>query len=166
MTDELAPVVDCGNHSLNVIFNMEMAKAANAGVRLDVKAAPPHELPFRELELCKLYTNLIDNAIEACVREKPEAPVVKILVTVNGDYLFTRISNPTKRTAVFKRTGDTDKADKRLHGKGRVIVKGIVKAYNGRLKERIEDGVYITEFMLDLNAEGGVNLVEIENRDL
>ena len=160
------PVVDCGNHALNVIFNMELAKATNAGVRLDVKAAPPHELPFRELELCKLYTNLIDNAIEACVREKQEDPVVKIQVTVNGDYLFTRISNPTKRTAVFKRTGDTDKADKRLHGKGRVIVKGIVKAYNGRLKERIEDGVYITEFMLDLNTEGGVNLVEIENRDL
>ena len=109
-SDELAPVVDCGNHVLNVIFNMELAKAANAGVRLDVKAAPPHELPFRELELCKLYTNLIDNAIEACVREKPEDPVVKILVSVNGDYLFTRISNPTKKTAVFKRSGDTDKA--------------------------------------------------------
>ena len=165
-TDEMAPLVDCGNHALNVIFNMELAKAANAGVRLDVKAAPPHELPFRELELCKLYTNLIDNAIEACVREKQKDPVVRILVTVNGDYLFTRISNPTNRTAVFKRSGDTDKADKRLHGKGRVIVKGIVKAYNGRLKERVEDGVYITEFMLDLNTEGGVQLVEIENRDL
>lgn len=165
-TDDLAPVVDCGNHALNVIFNMEMAKATNAGVRLDVKASPPHELPFRELELCKLYTNLIDNAIEACVREKAEQPEVKVLVTAMGDYLFTRISNPTKRTAVHRRTGDTDKAEKRLHGKGRVIVKGIVKAYNGRIKERIEDGVYITEFMLDLNTEGGVQLVEIENRDL
>lgn len=164
-TDELAPVVDCGNHALNVIFNMELAKATQAGVQLDVKAAPPHELPFRELELCKLYTNLIDNAIEACVREKQSDPVVKILVSVQGDYLFTRISNPTIKTARL-RLGTTDKAEKQAHGKGRVIVKGIVKAYNGRLKETVEGGYYITEFMLDLNAKGGVQLVEIENRDL
>ena len=165
-TDNLAPVVDCGNHSLNVIFNMELAKAAQAGVQLDIKAAPPHELPFRALELCKLYTNLIDNAIEACVREQAKEPEVKVLVTVKGDYLFTRISNPTKKTAVRNRSGDTEKADKRMHGKGRVIVKGIVKAYNGRLTERIEDGVYISEFMLDLNLKGGDQLVEIENRNL
>ncbi len=165
-TDELVPVVDCGNHALNVIFNMELAKATNAGVRLDIKAAPPHELPFRALELCKLYTNLIDNAIEACVREQAKDPEVKVLVTVKGDYLFTRISNPTKKNAVRIRTGDTEKTDKRMHGKGRVIVRGIVKAYGGRIKERVENGCYITEFMLDLNQKGGDQLVEIKNRDL
>ena len=163
--DSLAPVIDCGNHVMNVIFNMELAKATQAGVRLDIKAAPPHETPFRALELCKLYTNLLDNAIEACVRESPEDPVVKVLVSVQGDYLFTRISNPTVKTTRLK-IGATDKAEKQAHGKGRVIVRGIIKAYQGRLKEYVEDGRYITEFMLDLNYEGGGQLVEIENRHL
>ena len=150
----LAPVVDCGNHALNVIFNMELAKANQAGVLLDVKATPPHELPFRELELCKLYTNVIDNAIEACVRERVDDPVVKVLVTVNGDYLFSRVSNPTKiAPSTLERALRTSKADKRLHGKGRTIVRDIVRAYGGRVGERIEDGTYLTEFMLDLRTK-------------
>ena len=154
--ESLAPVVDCGNHTLNVILNMELAKATQAGVRLDVKAAPPHELPYRDLDLCKLYTNLIDNSIEACVREKIENPTVKILITVNGDYLFTRIFNPTSQApSSLEKNLRTSKADKRIHGKGRTIVRSIVKAGGGRIGERIEDGLYITEFMLDLRKKEG-----------
>ena len=72
--EPLVPFVDCGNHALDLIFNMENAKAQDVGVRLDIKAAPPHTLQISDLDLCKLYTNVIDNAIEACVAEKLRMP--------------------------------------------------------------------------------------------
>ena len=149
--EPLVPFVDCGNHALDLIFNMENAKAQDAGVKLDIKAAPPHTLPISELDLCKLYTNVIDNAIEACVAEKTENAVVKIDVNVAGEYLFTRIANPTSKTTSFLEKGlPTTKQDGRLHGKGMSIVRDIVKKNNGILKVKIEEGVYYVEFLLAL----------------
>ena len=152
--DPLVPFVDCGNHALDLIFNMENAKAEDAGVRLEVKAAPPHKLPISDLDLCKLYTNVIDNAIEACVAEKPEDPLVRIDVSVAGDYLFTRVVNPTKKNKSFLIKGPvTTKTDSRMHGKGTSIVKDIVRKNKGTMKTRIEDGNFFVEFLLALKAE-------------
>ena len=152
--EPLVPFVDCGNHALDLIFNMENAKAQDAGVKLDIKAAPPHALPVSELDLCKIYTNVIDNAIEACVAEKTENAVVKIDVNVAGEYLFTRIANPTNKTTSFLEKGlPTTKQDGRLHGKGMSIVRDIVKKNDGILKVKIEDGIYYVEFLLALTEK-------------
>ena len=151
----LVPFVECGNHALDLIFNMEKAKAEDVGVEMEVKAAPPHTLPLSDLDLCKLYTNVIDNAIEACEAEKPENPRVSIDVSVAGDYLFTRVANPTQKTKSFLIKGPaTTKADGRLHGKGTAIVKDIIRKNKGTMKTKIEDGMYYVEFLLALNADG------------
>ena len=150
-SEPLVPFVDCGNRVLDLIFNMENAKAKEAGVVLDIKAAPPHTLPFRDIDLCNLYANLIDNAIEACVAEKNIGQTVHVTVNVRGDYLFTQVVNPTKKDKRFlDRNPITTKDDRRLHGKGMSIVKGIIKRYNGRYAARIEDGMYYAEFFIDL----------------
>ena len=150
-SEPLVPFVECGNRVLDLIFNMENAKAQEAGITLDVKAATPHTLPFRELDLCNLYANLIDNAMEACIAEKTPDPIVHVTVNVRGDYLFTQVSNPTTKDKSFLEKGaHTTKENRRLHGKGMEIVRGIVKRYNGRYAARIDDGVYYAEFLLDL----------------
>lgn len=150
-SEPLVPFVDCGNRVLDLIFNMEHAKAQEAGIALDIKAAPPHELPFKDVDLCSLYTNTIDNAIEACAAEKMPEAAVRVTVSVHGDYLFTQITNPTKKTKSFLEKGaQTTKSDRRQHGKGISIARGIVRRYNGRFAARIENGMFYTEFMLDL----------------
>ena len=150
----LVPFVECGNHAMDLIFNMEKAKAEDVGVELEVKAAPPHTLPISDLDLCKLYTNVIDNAIEACVAEKPENPRVKVDVSVAGDYLFTRVANPTQKTKSFLIKGpSTTKADGRRHGKGTAIIKDIIRKNKGTVKTRIEDGMYYVEFLLAMDTD-------------
>ena len=153
-SEPLVPFVDCGNRVLDLIFNMENAKAQELGVAFDVKAAPPHTLPFRDVDLCNLYANLIDNALEACAAEKLPNAAVHVTVNVRGDYLFTQISNPTVKDKSFlEKGGGTTKSDHILHGRGRGIVRDIVKRYNGRVAARIENGVYYAEFMLDLTYQ-------------
>ena len=149
-SEPLVPMVECGNRVLDIIFNMERAKAQEMGVALDILAAPPHALPFRDLDLCNLYANVMDNAMEACVSEKIPDPQVSVTVNVSGDYLFTRVSNPTTKDASFLRGAiGTTKRDKRTHGKGLDIVRGIVKKYGGTMDVRIENGAFVVEFLLD-----------------
>lgn len=147
----LVPMLDCGNHTMNLIFNMLDAKAKESRVGLDVKAVISPELPFSELDLVKLYTNVVDNAIEACAAEAPADPMVTVTMNMAGEYLFTRVVNPTKKRADFLTSGvPTTKADSRAHGKGMGIARGIVKKYGGCIRYLIENGQFITEFMLCL----------------
>ena len=70
---------------------------------------------------------------------------------VRGDYLYTQITNPTKKDKSFLEKGVvTTKPDRRLHGKGVGIATTIVRYYNGRRAIRIEDGIFTVEFMLDI----------------
>ena len=79
---------------------------------------------------------------------------MKIDVNTAGEYLFTRIANPTRKTTKFLEKGlSSTKQDGRLHGKGMSIVKDIVKKNKGILKVKIEDGVYFVEFLLALTEE-------------
>ena len=150
-SEAIVPYIDCGNRVLNAIFNMEDAKAKEYAVTLNFKVAAPRELPFRELDLCNLLTNVVDNAIEACVSEEIKDPVVDITVNPKGDYLFVSVTNPTKKQEnFFQRPGGTSKEDKLNHGKGMSIIRQIIGKYNGCYKQRIEDGVFHMEFLLDM----------------
>lgn len=147
----LGAMEDYGNRAMNLIFHMESTKARNLGVEMQVKAVMPHELPFSDLDMVKLYTNVIDNAIEACVGEKRNGASISVVVNVMGEYLFTRIKNPTYKTASFLKCGiTTTKGDTRVHGKGMSIVRAIVQKYDGSIRYAIEDGEFIVEFMLCL----------------
>lgn len=153
-SEPLVSALDCGNHTMNLIIHMESTKARKMGVTLDVKAAPPHELPFSQLDLVKLYTNLLDNAIEACVAEQIPTPVVTVGIQVVGEYLLTQIRNPTRKKQSFLDDGAvTTKEDTRIHGKGMSIVKSIVNKYNGSVHYAIRNDEFIVEFMLCLKEE-------------
>ena len=152
-SESVVPFVDCGSRVLDLIFNMEHAKAQELGVELRIKAAAPHVLPFRDVDLCNLYTNLIDNALEACASEKLPDAFVEVSVSVRGDYLFTQVVNPTKKDKSFLDRVQTTKPDRRTHGKGMSIVRGIVNKYNGRYSARIENRMFYAEFLLDLTCE-------------
>lgn len=150
-SEPLVPMTDCGNYTLDLIFNMLGAKARRQGVKLDITAAPPHELPFSELDLVKLYSNIIDNAIEACVAEQIPDPVVTVTVNLAGEYLFTRVTNPTRKEKSYLLSGLlSTKGAARGHGLGTGIVKSIIKKNNGSISYSIEDGVFIAEFLLCL----------------
>lgn len=147
----LVSALDCGNHILNLIFNMELTKARNYGITMDIKAAPPHDLPFSQLDLVKLYSNVLDNAIEACIAENTPNPVIEVTTGVAGEYLFTQIRNPTQKKASFLRDGmPTTKNNTRNHGKGISIVRSIIRKYSGSIQYSIHDGTFFVDFMLCL----------------
>ena len=155
--NEKLEYIDCGNAEVSAILNLERGKAVAAGIPFDYYAAVPQELPFTPSELCSILTNCIDNAVEACVREKISGAYVKADIRMRGDYLHVYVENPTLRSTI---SSDTSKSDKREHGYGKGIVKSIAKRYNGVYKEWIAEGVYKVSVFLDAapalhNMEGG-----------
>ena len=144
--------IDCGNLVLNTILNLEQTRAHAQGCALDHRVFVAPQLPFAETDLCSLFTNLIDNALEAIQRQGIANGVVEVGINQKNSALYVCVLNP-----VDEREGrekllslKTTKKDKTLHGYGVRIVDGIVQKYNGQINRSIENGKYRVDIMLDL----------------
>lgn len=141
--------VESGNPVVDSVLNLELSKAREAGLRLEVRAAVPSDLPFPQSALLGLFCNVIDNAVEACVREGFSDASVEVVVGMQGNYMFFNVSNPTNKTSVPSKGGQTEKDDKELHGYGMRIIRKIVKKYSGYYRCFVRDGKFVFESLLD-----------------
>ncbi len=148
--EERLEYIDCGNPEVSAVLNLESSKAKAAGIRFEYSVAVPQALPFLPSELCSVLTNCIDNAVEACAREKPEKAYVRTEISLRGEYLHVYVENPTLQK---RPRAETSKADKQEHGYGKGIVKKIVEKYNGAYHENVAEGLYKVSVFLDTGRD-------------
>lgn len=156
----LAAPLDCGNRCVSIVLNMERQKAEAAGVSLHTKLVVPPVLPFPDEELCSLLSNLIDNAIEECVRLGEYFPKYReegVSVSINpgnpsSDYLYIEVKNPTDRKSLSRRADGivSTKDDGALHGYGTRIITRLAEKYNGSALFGAADGVFTARVILDM----------------
>ena len=144
---------DCGNAAINSIMNMETVKAASKKVQIISKINVPAQLPITTNDLCRIFVNLLDNAIEASEKTTGEGNrIIDLNVHVQNDYLYINITNPiaegVDRTAALNL--NTNKSDYKNHGYGHRIVKKIVDKYKGYINYSIEGDEFIAEALLDI----------------
>ena len=106
---------------------------------------PLSSLTMEEREICSLFGDLLDNALEACekVTDK-ERKKISIKIEQHMQMLFLEIKNGTdKLPAKSGHTFLTSKQDKSLHGYGLKSVERIVTRYDGDLAYEMEDGMFV-----------------------
>ena len=150
-------LVDCGNHTLNTVLNMEFSKLRADGIPFQHKLVVPPALPFKNEDVCAILSNLIDNAAEECRRMKEkgmEQPDILVEIHPHQSYLFIQCSNSTDRTALTRKKGglQTTKGDAELHGYGTQIIMKLAEKYNGYANYNLEDGRFVAQVMLDMEA--------------
>lgn len=120
----------CDNVVANAVFSDKTKQANKNGIEFEILANIPSEISVTSLALCKILTNLIDNAFEACIKCKN--PFVKLDAWIDGEYLYIKCVNsmatvPTKKD---QRLVSSKKGD---HGHGVSIVRAIAQENGGDL---------------------------------
>lgn len=136
-----------GVELLDVIFSeMEHeAQRKEISINFDVQQLP-QDMIISQKDLCALYVNLLENAVEAakssiniCVKQIHNM----MLITIINDY----IEKPLMKEGRFI----TRKKDKEKHGWGTKIVEQIIQKYEGNIEYKInEDYVMIEAVLSDL----------------
>jgi len=139
-------IVDCGNQLVSSIINMELAKAKANNITLEHVEVVPPILPYDKVSLSSLISNIIDNAIEAVVREESEDRTIQFSIITYQEYLRICCKNKTKSTEVKHKTSKKEAG----HGYGLRVIKKIADKYNGTADFVIEDGVFIVDTILQL----------------
>lgn len=144
-------VIKTGNVMIDAILNSKLSLAKDKDIRIEAKAIVPAKLQISEIDLSLIIGNLLDNAMEACMKMKDhEEKFIRVYIDVLKGQLYIYVMNsmgdsPKKIGKIYLTT-----KDKKYHGLGLIRVDQVVERYHGYLDRQNEDGVFATEIMLPL----------------
>lgn len=139
-------IVDTGNIALDAIVSTKKALAQKKGITFESTIQVPEKLPIEAVDICILFGNAIDNAIEACEKVKSGEKHVRLSVIYDGDSVLCKISNTVsngKRISL-----KTTKADKDNHGYGLENIKQALAGYNHLMKIDLMENEFVLSFII------------------
>jgi two-component system, LytTR family, sensor histidine kinase AgrC len=130
--------LDIGNPGLSVLLQTKKLKAQNQNINIHFEICKDSFEKMKTTDLIKIFSNLIDNAIEASVECSEEKRMVHIEGRAETNrYEFT-ISNTGPKIidkhSIFTEGYSTKKATQgKIRGQGLFIVKEVVHQYEGKI---------------------------------
>lgn len=136
---------------LGAVLNSKLSKAKSFDI--DMQCYILSELEnITDIDLGILFANLLDNAIEACEKNKTRSEIIVKTWTEAG-YYFLEISNTVESDILSNNPHlETNKADSELHGVGLRSVRDIVKKYEGMLSFDQKGRVFHVYVSLEKNG--------------
>ena len=131
---DVSNLVETGNVELDAILNAKISLALNHQIKVDYKAAVPEKLTVKNIDLCVLLGNLIDNAVEACDLMS-EKKFIRLYIGVFKSQLYISVTNSTKE--LIRKLDDEYITTKRgNHGHGLKRINNIVNKYDGFINRK------------------------------
>lgn len=144
-------VIKTGNVMVDAILNSKLSLIQSHGIIVNAKAIVPSNLKISEIDLCTIIGNLMDNALEACLRQtEEETRFIRVFIGILKEQLYLSVYNSySSEVRKIKNTYLSTKGTEN-HGFGLMRVDRIVKKYEGFINRKNEEGVFATEVMLPL----------------
>lgn len=150
--EKLVPQFECDNLVLTVIINDKIAIAEVMNIEFKVDIEFSYIDFISDLDITAIFSNLLDNAFEACEDLPDDERKVWLAVTRHNYFLLVCMENTFKNVEIDEK--NRYKSTKSNHqGIGLTNVKNAIQKYDGNLKTYTEDGVFKTEILIQIPDE-------------
>lgn len=140
--EEIHNTVYCSDTLLNAILSIKASKCDTLGIETDFKATEFISDITEKSDTCKIFTNLLDNAINST--ETAFEKKICLNISTDENSMIITVTNPVGSKKF-------DKQDGNRHGYGLKILKDIAKKYNGKFTAGSEEGMFISQVILPKN---------------
>ena len=148
----------CGDTTVNAVLSIKDPLMRENDIPLTLKLDIPGELPFEKSDICVLFANALDNAIESCLKVPKEQRFIELTARHRKGVFALSMKNPIRNAdsnlsevkggKLSENFLPSTKSDKRHHGYGLRSMDVIVKHYQGHLEISTADGVFELFFYL------------------
>jgi len=135
----------CDNHAVRSILYYYASIAKHEGIQLTIHTELPEKPGINDTDLCIVFGNCVENAIEACRRSTGEK-FITINSEIIGDMLSITVDNSFSGELTKK--GDVYITSKKDGGIGISSVKSIARKYNGITRFETVGNVFKVSVML------------------
>jgi len=138
--------IDTGNVALDAIISTKKALAEEKNIKFESTVQIPEKMPVDATDICIIFGNALDNAIEACDKIKDDKKQIKLSVIFEEDAILCKISNTiSKGKRLSMKTTKTDKGN---HGFGIENIKQALSKYNHVLKIDQTNNEFVLSFII------------------
>lgn len=136
--------------ALDNLLNHKKANAKAIGAEMKIVILSSKIKDYNVIDLCIIFGNLIDNAIEACAKiDNKKDKCIDIEIKQNNNYLSISIINDVEQGIIPNSNIRTTKKNKLIHGFGLSNVKEIVNKYNGIMRYNIKNDKFIINVFIE-----------------
>lgn len=142
----------CRNMAVDAVIHFYAGELRKKGIPFECDMMLPQNIGISDTDLCKIYGNLLENAVDAVKDLLPEnKPYVKMLTKVKNRKLLIEISNPysneiQRREKVFYSTKHEG------FGIGTASVAEVVQRMGGYVVFNTEEGIFKVNIFLPVKT--------------
>jgi sensor histidine kinase regulating citrate/malate metabolism len=153
----MSPKYVTGDEMLDCIVGMKAGSMDEKGIEFNLDGMIDGGLDMKPVDVCTIFANALDNAIEACdkIAEKSRR-WIKLNVKKTDRFLSIKLSNSmvednsgiTADRLFDGGVQKTSKKDKSLHGFGTLNMKKAIEKYAGMLKAEQGENEFVLSIMI------------------
>ncbi len=151
----LSPSIITGDEMLDCIVAMKADKMKELDISFTTDGVVDGGLHMKPMDICSIFANALDNAIEAA-RKVEKEPWVDLKIKRTEKFFVLKVSNAAEGKVdvekLFMSNGYTSKSDKEHHGFGLRNIRQAVEEYDGLVKADSDEGTFGLSIMIPRNA--------------
>lgn len=144
-----------GNRAMDALLCQKRKQAEEKGIDWECDVRIPKQCRVNEFDLCVLFGNLLDNALEACGRlqdkgkaqEQEVQPFIRVRAQAVKSCFLLDIKNSMDAEEKQVR-GSAKKESAQGHGIGLLNVSDVANRYDGAMQTEIRNGVFAISVLL------------------
>lgn len=153
MTDAMRAcdtVVKSGNSVLDTVLSEKKLLAEDKQIPISC-VADGKLLDFMEVvDIYALFSNALDNAIEAAAKLPPSQRMIDVLVHESQNFVVINISNPLKDTLEFEEDLPVTTKRKGSHGYGLKVLRRAIEKYHGVFTVDTSGGLFTLRILIPM----------------
>jgi len=142
-----SPVAFCQSYALNAIVNHYYLQAGKEEIPVDIQIKLPEKTGVADVDLCIIFGNLFENAVEACRRQKNTERFIRLSAAMAGTGVVITVDNSFEEQ-VIQEDGLFVSSKRLGKGIGTTSVKAIAEKYHGYTKFEYDGNVFRASVML------------------
>ena len=141
--------VYCSNYAIDTVIRYYAEKAADEKIQFDTQIKLPENLAIEEPDICILFGNLLENAVDSCRQYSGKPPFIRVRAQIAGDCAVSIIVDNSCPSTFRQNDPIIPSTKHEGPGLGTLSIRNIAAQYHGIADFQCENEVFYASVFLN-----------------